>query len=274
MDMRTAITGLVLLTTLSALAGCAGNSDGDRAMAAVGLGSSVYDDDVVHLIPVSGPIAVDVELYSGEVTIDAGIHHQGDARVTIQREASHGYGRKDDADDSLAHMSESVELKPDALGRSVLTIRAGTTDAEAHYHRANVVIEATAIDGVRVRTHGRVKVTGARGAVEVATAGGDVYFATYLAMTEPVDITTGDGNIDFRIRAESTGRFDCESAGDKVLHRVRYGRFIIQQGTDQDSLRATLNDGENPVRLHATNGKVRIAVVPDPRAHGARIVDP
>jgi len=273
--MRTAVCGLMLGSALGAVSACASNSAGDRAMATVGMGQSVYGKDVVHVVAVPGSIAVDVEIHAGEVTIDTGLHIKGDARVIIQREASHGYGRRDEASDSIALMNESVGMEVDSQGRQVLKVRASTTAEEAHYHRTNVVIQAPAIDGVRVHTtHGRVKITGAQGPIEVATTGGDIYFATTLAITEPVEITTGDGNIDYRVRAESTGLFDCESAGDKVLHRVRYGSFIIHSGTDQDSLRASLNDGENPVSLRATNGKVRIAIVPDPMAHGSRIYDP
>ena len=45
-------------------------------------------------------------------------------------------------------------------------------------------------------------------------------------------------------------------------------------GTDDNTLLATFNGGVNPVRLHATDGDIRIAVVADPKQIGAKIVQP
>ena len=47
-----------------------------------------------------------------------------------------------------------------------------------------------------------------------------------------------------------------------------------EPGTTHDRLLAVLNEGTNPITLRTVDGKIRIAVVPDPTATGTFIIDP
>jgi hypothetical protein len=66
---------------------------------------------------------------------------------------------------------------------------------------------------------------------------------------------------------------DCETQDGELLYRARQGRFIVSEVTPT-MLRATLNEGENPIRLRTTSGNIRVAVVHNPTEVGEKIVDP
>jgi hypothetical protein len=66
---------------------------------------------------------------------------------------------------------------------------------------------------------------------------------------------------------------DCVARDGNVAYRARQGRLIVSEVTP-DRLRATLNDGENPIRLRTTGGDIRVAVVHNPTEVGEKIVDP
>ena len=118
----------------------------------------------------------------------------------------------------------------------------------------------------------RTRTRAARGLYPLPSEG-DVRAMTPWAMTKPVTIITSEGTIDYRIRGESTGVFDAESHGGLVKQRCEYGHWLALSG-DHDRFLAVLNNGKNPVVLRTSDGDIRIAVVPDPTAVGAWIIDP
>jgi hypothetical protein len=224
------------------------------------------------LLAVAGPTAIDVESFGGDVEIIGGAE-TAHAIVTIKRRATHGYGRKPEAEASLAEIHSSVEVVPGDLGPR-LQVRVWTTHAEPYFQRADVRIELPQVDGVHVVTdNGDVDLSYVTGRIDVRTEDGDVRVMTPLPLVSPVTILNDSGDIDYRVRGESTATFDCEAVRGQVFHRVEYGRLSVRSGTDHDTLLASLNGGSNAVELRTVDGNIRIAVVPDPMAVGMIIVE-
>jgi hypothetical protein len=229
-------------------------------------------EDEPATLQVVRPVAIAVDSFSGDVTIVAD-ERLAAATVTVRREATHGYKRKKEARRSLAEIDYSVEVVPGEVG-PVLQVRTWTSHAEPHFHRAHLRIDVPAVDGLTVRTRqGRVEATDIEGAVHIESSGGDVRIMTDRPMRRAVTVLTSRGDIDYRVRGESTGSFDCRAIRGEADYRVRYGRMILHSATG-DALRATLNDGENPVQLRTTDGDIRIAVVHNPKEVGTTIIDP
>ncbi len=230
------------------------------------------EDDPI-ILDVGGPISVDVESFNGSVTIKAD-DKLDKATIRIVREATHGFRRRDEADASLAEIDYAVELIPSQLGHR-LAVRTWTIHPEPHFQRAHVYIEAPAVDGVTVRTRrGSVYATDIEGIVEIETSEGDVRVMTSLPLRQAVSISNREGDIDYRVRGESSGAFDCEAVRGQVDYRVLYGRLIVHRGTDHDSMLATFNNGTNPIRLRTVDGNIRIAIVHNPTRVGTFIFHP
>jgi len=229
-------------------------------------------DDPIEFA-VNGPIAVDVESFSGDVIISANPKLKNHGTVTVVREAMQGYGRTKEAKASLADIHYTAEIVPGALGQS-LQVRTSTANAEPHFQRANIYIELPEIDGVIVHTtNGLVHATSISGPVDISTSEHDVRVMTNLAMNKAVNIINRNGDIDYRIRGESQGAFDAQTINGKVSYRVRYGIPNVLPETRNDRLLATLNSGTNPVTLRTVNGDIRIAVIHNPEQIGATIID-
>ena len=232
-------------------------------------GYQAWDDDPV-VIDVPRPVALDVETFSGniEITCDPELSQ---ATVSVTREAIHGLMRMEESRESLGEIEYTTRILPGP----VLEVRVWTIHPEPHFQRAHVDIRLPAASAVRVRTNnGRVRVLDFSGAVDIETNKGDVRLITSMPIHEPVRVVNRTGDVDYRVRSGSSGIFDCEAVGGGVAHRVTAGRHSIHKGTDHDTLRSTLNGGGNPVVLRTTDGDIRVAVVEQPAAVGAKIVTP
>ncbi|MHC4415910.1 MAG: DUF4097 family beta strand repeat-containing protein [Planctomycetota bacterium] len=268
--MRTNSYRVALGTVVLGLVGCSGA--GTRSWNPDSWSYRTDTDDPITL-QVAAPVAIDVESFNGNVVINADELLTA-LTVTVTREARHGYGRKDEADASLAEIDYTVELVPGKLGQ-ILEIRTWSTHAEPYFQRAHVQIDLPVADGVFVRTQrGIVYATNIEGTVDIVTTQGDVRVMTNLPMRREVTITNQEGDIDYRVRGESTGALDCEAIRGQVDQRVQYGRLIVHPPTDHDTLLATLNYGENPIRLRTVDGDIRVAVVQDPTHVGTFIFEP
>lgn len=230
------------------------------------------DTDAPIKFDMNGPISINVESFNGHVVIDT---DPGASQVRFQvvREGTHGLLRGGEADQAIKGIDYTAELVPGDLGPELM-VRTWTTSPEPHFQRANITITAPAIHNVKIVTHeGSVRVEDVNGSVDITTHDGDVVVMTNEPMVRPVTIVTSKGSIDYRVRAESTGRFDCETVRGAVKHRLMYGRYTMEP-SDSNALRMTLNDGENPVRLRTVDGDIRIAVVHNPVQVGTFIIEP
>lgn len=222
---------------------------------------------------VTGPVTINLESFGGDVIIHADPKYSS-ASIHFVMEAVHGPGREHEAALSLDEITYSARLVPGDLGQ-ILVIRAATTHPEPYFQRVHITIDLPAVDGLRIITaNGKVYAQGVAGETNIRTTNGDVRLMTNLAMTREVRITNVHGDIDYRVRGESRGNFNCVAVDGKVLHRVRFGAFVVHAGTDQDTLRATLNGGDNPIILSTSNGDIRIAVVDEPEKVGLLIFEP
>ena len=153
-------------------------------------------------------------------------------------------------------------------------VRTGTTNAEPHFLRTNIYIEAPDIEGVRVHTtNGTVRATDISGAVDINTTEGEVRVMTNKAMMQPVTIVTGNNDIHYRVRGESAGAFDCQTVRGEVTSLVKYGQMKLGSPSTDETLHAVLNQGTNPIVLRTVDGDIRIAVVHNPTQVGAWIMD-
>ncbi|MCP3902906.1 MAG: DUF4097 family beta strand repeat protein [Planctomycetes bacterium] len=274
MNARPAI---LLALAITLLAGCESveriiNSVGEAFASGAEAVTTKRDRDTPVHLGVEGPVAIDVESFGGDVTVETSDDVRG-AVVTITRRALHGPGRSDEAATALQQIEVTHEIVPGELGPS-LRVRATTNGVEPHFLRADVHVRVAAVDGLRVRTrNGEVIATGISGAVDVTTSDGDVRVLTPQPMVRPVTIINHSGDIDYRVRGESTGDFDALTVRGRVIHHVKYGRLIVRNGTAHDRLLATFNNGENPILLRAADGDIRIAVVAAPLQIGQHIVE-
>ncbi len=231
------------------------------------------DDPIAFAATTAQPLAIDVESFRGDVIIRANPNLEK-AEVVVTRAFTNPALRDDEGRDSLDRITASAQMVDSELGPTLM-VRAGTDFAEPHFQRAHVKITAPAVGDVMVRTsHGKVWVIDHQGPVDIANRFGHVRVMTHWPMLEPCSVQNMDGDIDFRVRAESQGAFDCAADGGKALVRALYGELLIHAGTRVDRLYATLNGGDNDIVLHTTDGNVRVAVVPNPTDVGYKIVDP
>ncbi len=221
----------------------------------------------------AGPVAVHVVSFNGDVTVIADPNLPW-ATIRMKRQATHGFRRHADAKESLAGIQYSARIVAGERG-PVLEVRTWTSDKEPWFQRAHLDIRLPTVDGLTVRTsNGTVEALNIRGAVDIRNTGGDVQVMTNLPMVRPVTIDTSFGDLDYRVRLGSTALFECHAANGSVDGRIRHGRLIIHNGTNDETFLATLNDGTNPVRLTTVNGDIRIAVVKVPTDVGSSIVTP
>ncbi|MCX5652527.1 MAG: DUF4097 family beta strand repeat-containing protein [Planctomycetota bacterium] len=222
----------------------------------------------------SGALAVDVDNFAGDVTIRAD-RKVDRTYVEVRRVATHGLGRWIESKDALDDAGWTASLEPRDGGGETLSIRTDTPNPEKYFHHMEIVVVTPALDSVKVRsTKGDVTVIDNRGSVDIETTRGDVRMMTPWPMTGPMTIVTSEGSIDYRVRGESKGVFDCESRGGEVRQRAEFGKWIALNGdNDHDRFLAVLNDGTNPVVLRTSEKNIRVAIVPDPTAVGIYIVD-
>jgi hypothetical protein len=228
--------------------------------------------DAPVMIDVAGPVAVDVQSFNGDVTLLASDEY-AHGEVMIKRVGVHGGKRQEEAKLSLEQIEYSAALEQDPTG-PVLRVRTWTGHAEPHFQRAHVTIHLPAVHGVSIHTtRGNVTAVDVQGPVDVSTTEGDVRVMSNWALTEDVRIVNREGDIDYRVRGESTGDFDLETVNGRVMQKAVYGRMFVRP-MGKEKLRAILNGGENPIVLRTTEGDIRVAVVHDPTDVGAVIFDP
>ena len=278
--MSTLVRATAVVLTAS-VAACAADRPLDRNLSGTGqalrdaLALKTFSEDEPLELRTTGAIAVHVENFGGDVYVRA----NPKAKVTtidVRRVSNMGWGRWKESRAELADIKWTATLEPRQGGGDTLQVRASAENPEPYFFRAEITIETPALDAVTVRTReGSVHVIENQGAVDIETTRGDVRMCTPWPMTGAMKIITSNGSIDYRVRGESRGAFDCESHGGEVRQRCEFGRWdAMVKGNDHDTLIATLNDGKNPIYLRTSEKNIRVAVVPDPTNVGREIMDP
>lgn len=239
------------------------------------LHGNTYQLDEPLELQTKGTLSVDVENFGGDVLVRANPKLKTTV-IEVRRVSNMGFGRREESEKELAEITWTASLEPRSGGGETLKVRAATPNPEPYFFRAEVRVLTPSLDAVTVRTReGHVSVIENQGAVDVETTHGDVRVLTPWPITSAVKVVTNQGSIDYRVRGESRGAFDCETHGGEVRQRCEYGRWnAMVKGNDHDRLVATLNDGKNPVFLRTSEKNIRVAVVADPTNVGREIVDP
>jgi hypothetical protein len=239
------------------------------------LSANTFATDEPIELKTTGSLAVDVDNFAGDVTIRAD-RKVDRTFVEVRRVATHGLGRWIESKDALDDARWTASLEPRAGGGDTLVIRTDTPNPEKYFHHMEILVVTPALDSVKVRsTNGNVTVVENQGAVDIETTRGNVRMMTPWPMTGPMTIVTSDGSIDYRVRGESKGIFDCETRGGQVRQRCEFGKWVaLDSHNDHDRFLAVLNGGKNPVVLRTSEEDIRVSVVPDPTSVGIYIVDP
>ena len=234
-----------------------------------GCGTFTSSDDPIRF-QIDEPLGLDIQSFGGDVVVEVD-EQRTDVKLIVTREGRHGFGRHKAAGRDV----ESIDYRTEVINTERGKVMRITTSSDAQQPellRANLRILAPAIDGVKVRTTGGdVRLEMIRGALDVQTDGGRIMVQTAWAMTEPITIINNGGPIDYRVRGESSGMFDCETIGGRVSASVLFGQLVVDASTDADTFRGILNEGSNPVAMRALDGDIRIAVLADPLALGGAI---
>lgn len=275
------LLGAVLAAAAATMPGCSSHRTiedevlGARRVVKDLFNARTFSYDEPLELQTSGPVAVDIDNFSGDVTVraDRGVKT---TIVEVRRVASHGLGRWTESREALDDASWTASLAAREGGGETLTILTDTPNPEEHFHRLEILVVAPSLDSVKIQTRrGHVTVIENQGPVQIETSNGDVRLMTPWPMTGPMTIVTSEGSIDYRVRGESKGVFDCESIGGQVRQRCEFGKWrALDPQNDHDRFLAVLNEGTNPVVLRTTRDNIRVAVVPDPVRVGSMIVDP
>lgn len=261
---------LTLAASTLLLAACSGKNAPETVLLSAAdsmheglLGWRSITDSTVNLAT-SGVVDVDVEVFAGDVTVVTK-PNISETTVTVRRMGTHGWGRKDESMESLGEIRYTVSLDRSS-GSDRAVVRASTDHNEPHFQSVSVEIVVPDLGNVHIHTkRGNVWVESNRGGAEILTSRGWIRMMTPWKMEQPITLVTNDRDIDLRIRGESVGAIDAESLAGLVKTQVRYGRWIATDaGNSASSLKATLNDGTNPITLRTSNANVLLSVVPSP----------
>jgi hypothetical protein len=86
-------------------------------------------------------------------------------------------------------------------------------------------------------------------------------------MTEPVRMSSTDGNVIYQVGPGSTGRFEITSDKGTAEFYSRLGT-VSRARPEQGRYTAVLDDGANLVALHTNRGTARVMVLPNSATYG------
>lgn len=267
--LRTALLA-TLAGSVAMLPGCAPGQPDDVVIGGVHnlgrafSGARWETDDTIRL-ETTGVVSVDIDSFAGSVLVRAN-PSLDETRVTVERASRHGFPRYGEAGDALDLIDYTVSLERGTSGEEIVVVRTSSTGTETVLGRANIRVETPELGAVTIRTsRGDVQVLENRGSVDIVSSHGEVSVATPWPMRDRISIMNREGDVEFRVRAESTGAFDLETSGGKVSAHCRYGRW---SGVDSENRfnrnRSVLNGGDNPIVIRTTEGDIDVAVVSDP----------
>ncbi len=224
-----------------------------------------WETDETIRLETTGIVSIDLDAFGGSVLVKAN-KNLSETLVTVERATRHGFPRYGEAGRALDLIDYTVSLDRGTSGEEIVVVRANSSGTETVLGRANVRIETPELGAVRIRTsRGDVQVLENRGSVDIVTSHGNVSVATPWSMRDSVSIMNREGDVEYRIRGESTGLFDLETVGGVVSTRCRYGRWMGADPENRaDRVIAVLNGGDNPVVIRTSDGDIDVAVVSDP----------
>jgi len=230
-----------------------------------GVLSAIGISDQRIALRTNGVVDIDLETFGGKVSI-VGDEGTDTAFVELERGGAFAWGRGEEEKASLGDIRYTVSLDREAEGRDLIVVRAVTDHPEAYYQNCSVRIVVPQLGQVRVRNgRGPVTVIHNRGNVDIVTSRGRVRMMTPWKIVGPLAITTDEGDIDVRVRAESEGLIDAETRIGRVRSHAPYGDFrLLDTKNDLDTIVASLNHGTNVWTLRNAGADIDFSVVPKP----------
>ena len=267
---RTAVQTSLLVSLAAALSACAPGQPDDVVIGGMHdirrAASGVrWETDETIRLETTGVVSIDLDSFAGSVLVKANKNHS-ETLVTVERATRHGFPRYGEAGRSLDLIDYTVSLDRGTSGEEIVVVRANSSGTETVLGRANVRIETPELGAVRIRTsRGDVQVLENRGSIDIVTSHGNVSVATPWSMRDSVSIMNREGDVEYRVRGESTGLFDLETVGGVVSTRCRYGRWMWADPENRaDRVIAVLNGGDNPIVIRTSDGDIDVAIVSDP----------
>ncbi len=225
-----------------------------------------------------GPVVdVEIDLFAGDVVIEAADEDQEYAELTVTRKAVHGIGRNADAENSISEMRQDLSVTQRSPERTLMKITGVTGHAEPWYQRIDVDLKVPRLGSVTVRTtRGHVWIYGSRDRLDVEGSGGDVRIITDFRFSSDCKVINDDGDIDLRLPEGSCGVFDLATVRGTTKTAIAKGEWRDLPGTavDHDSVSAVLNNGRNRILLRTVDGDIRLSVDHHPYEVGPYIIDP
>jgi hypothetical protein len=267
---RTAVQTSLLVSLAAALSACAPGQPDDVVIGGMHdirrAASGVrWETDETIRLETTGVVSIDLDSFAGSVLVKAN-KNLSETLVTVERATRHGFPRYGEAGRSLDLIDYTVSLDRGTSGEEIVVVRANSSGTETVLGRANVRIETPELGAVRIRTsRGDVQVLENRGSIDIVTSHGNVSVATPWSMRDSVSIMNREGDVEYRVRGESTGLFDLETVGGVVSTRCRYGRWMGADPENRaDRVIAVLNGGDNPIVIRTSDGDIDVAIVSDP----------
>jgi hypothetical protein len=269
------VASLLAMVLSCLMSGCTGANHPERVLNSTssGLLSSIQGhyvaDDGITQFRSRGPIDVVVDSFAGDVSVHANPNIDV-TTVQVVRVSQHGYLRGSEPREALQFVDWLADLTPGPGPVETLRVNVDFIGPEPWFMRAHLYIETPSLDRVTVRTtNGDVSIRNNTGPLDIQTNMGDVTIASNNPLVDASTVLVVEGNVDYRVPGNSSGMFDVEVIDGDIEIWVPEGRWRYVSRTPQDdTIKARLNDGENPILLRASEGDIRIAVVPDPMSYG------
>ncbi len=242
--------------------------------------TGAVDEPMYHTFPDKG-LVIDVVIHnaSGDVVVRGNpAESMGDTTVRIEPRLE--IRSVNNIEDKLEEIQWDVRMDQNDHGGQTLFITLKSKDHEAWFAGSDIEVDAARLGDVTIDTkRGKIIVDDNRGSVDLSTTRGEIRVRTPWPMTKPSAMVTKDADIEWVIRGESAGAYDCETVGGTIHSYCRYGRWLmLDEGNyvngkrvnrnDGNSLHATLNNGKNPIVMRNVDGDIRIKIVEDPHSTG------
>ncbi len=206
-----------------------------------------------------GPVSIQVDSFGGDVSIIVDPTVVGTEVTVNQLEVG-----QNGLPERNVQMHCATQIERGIMGE-VVHVSATAIDNTLDLIRAEIIVKASSVHGVRVHTSdGDVSLLGISGEIDIQTDEGDVRIVTPLVMNERVSVENRRGNIVYRVSGDSSGKIDAIAINGEVAFDLRQGDATILPNTTGDHLVANLNDGTNKLNMRTVDGDVRIYVLEDP----------
>lgn len=164
----------------------------------------------------------------------------------------------------LDALAVTADLQP-AGDNAVLKVVSTSGRPDAEDQAVNLLITLPRLDGVQIDNRGGlVMVVGASGAHSITNRQGPIEVRTNSPITDPVTLTTTDGNIYYQVPAASSGTFDLATLQGECAFRNEVTAEQKDSYSTRQQLSTVLNNGTNPVVARTNQGDIRMFVIKDP----------